>query len=99
MNNINQAIINSAINMAEEDTSVDLSIAQKAHPLHNGKTLKEIVQIDIFDDPCMVEELDQYVADNIDETEEDQEFERAYAVYQYIRWERYPIWKEWAEQA
>lgn len=93
MNNINQDIINRAINMAEEE--IDLTIAQKAHKLHNGKSLKEIVQVDIFDDESMREDLNQYVADNIDETEEDQEFELVYAVYQYIM-ERYSVWKEWA---
>lgn len=93
MNNINQDIINRAINMAEEE--IDITIAQKAHKLHNGKSLKEIVQVDIFDDPCMIEDLNQYVADNIDETEEDQEFELVYAVYQYIMG-RYSVWKEWA---
>ena len=96
MNNINQDIINRALNMASEE--IDLAIAQKAHKLHNGKSLKEIVQIDIFDDPCMTEELNQYIADNIDETEEDQDFELVYAVYQYIMG-RYSVWTAWTEQA
>ena len=93
---LNENIINRAINMASEE--IDLTVAQKAHKLHNGKTLREICDIDIFDDPDMTEELNQYVADNIDETEEDQDFEKVYATYQFIM-RRYATWCGWSEQA
>lgn len=89
---LNENIINRAINMASEE--IDLKIAQKAHKLHEGKSLKEIVKVDIFDDPCMTEELNQYVADNIDETEEDQDFEKVYATYKFIMG-RYATWCGW----
>ena len=93
---INENIINRAINMAADE--IDLKTAQKAHKLHEGKTLKEIVQVDIFDDPCMCDNLDNYVKTHIDPTEEDQEFEQAYAAYQFIM-SRYVTWCDWAEQA
>ena len=93
---INENIINRAISMADKE--IDLKVAQKAHKLHEGKTLKGIVKVDIFDDPCMCDNLDNYVKTHIDPTEEDQEFEQAYATYQFIMG-RYATWCDWAEQA
>lgn len=93
---INENIINRAIEMAKDE--IDINVAQKAHKLHEGKTLREICDVDIFDDTCATEALEQYVADNIDETEDDQEFEQVYATYQFIMG-RYRTWCDWAEQA
>ena len=100
---LNENIINRAIEMAKDE--IDLTIAQKAHKLHEGKTLREICDVDIFNDESMCEDLLNYIAaapynmaHNIDETESDLEFEQAYAIYQFIMG-RYAVWCDWAEQA
>lgn len=93
---INENIIDRAIKMAENE--IDLEIAQKAHKLHEGKSLREICDVDIFSDVAMCEDLDNYVKTHIDETEADQEFEQAYATYEFIL-SRYATWCVWAEQA
>lgn len=93
---INENIINRAINMAADE--IDLKIAQKAHKLHEGKSLREICDVDIFSDASMCDNLDNYVKTHIDPTEEDQEFEQTYATYQFIMG-RYATWCDWAEQA
>lgn len=92
---LNENIINRAISMADKE--IDIKVAQKAHKLHEGKTLREICDIDIFSDESMRDDLDNYVKTHIDETEEDQEFEQAYATYQFIMG-RYATWCDWAEQ-
>ena len=93
---IKENIINRAIDMAAGE--IDLNIAQKAHKLHEGKTLREICDIDIFSDEAMRETCEDYVKTHIDETEADQEFEQVYATYQFIMG-RYATWRDWAEQA
>lgn len=93
---IKENIINRAIEMAKDE--IDLTIAQKAHKLHEGKTLREILDVDIFNDESMCEDLNNYISCNVDRTEADQEFEQAYAIYQFIMG-RYAVWCDWAEQA
>ena len=93
---LNENIINRAIEMAKDE--IDLTIAQKAHKLHEGKSLREICDIDIFNDESMCEDLDNYGKTHIDEDEADQDFEQAYATYQFIMG-RYRTWCDWAEQA
>lgn len=96
MTSISQDIITRAIDMAEQE--IDLKTAQKAHKLHEGKSLREICDVDIFDDESMCENLDNYVNTHIDETEADQDFEKVYATYQFIMG-RYATWCGWAEEA
>ena len=95
-NEVTEEILTEACKIAAKE--IDLDVAQRAHELHNNKSLLEICHVDFYDDDSMREELQAYVDDNVDYDEDDREFELVYATYQFIMC-RYATWSAWVEQA